>query len=285
MTELGAHQAAVRDAVLEGLALTPSVGTFELGQLKIRLARSLRPRAAGQDGPGVEIHLDSFRLPTALRRSETGPREAFEWNAPRAARSLGLPAVATLWRNPGVGLGSAVEGSVQSAVSDAKSLGLWLAELDSPERAMVVAQARSWAARAWLAVPWSSFERVQFRADAVWFRPLGPGTPMVMRARRDATVRTRGPRGVEHVLVTLGPPDPSVARFNALVVGLVSGRAPLRTVVVDPSSGSIEVADVGADLLHRAVEEAVRAISWISGLETGRSSGRSGANTDDLGWD
>lgn len=261
--EMSAHQAAVLDAVLGGLPDEPAVSAQELTQLRVRLNGALRSLVEARPDVG-EMHLDRYSLPAALRGPPRTERDDFEWNAPFAARSLGLPAVARLSKGRLRGLGAAVADSMDEVLSGTGRLGVWLAGLDSTERAVVAAQARSWAARAWIAVPWSSFDRVQFCVGSIWYRPLGPRTPVVLRARPEAMVRVRGTRALEGVLVTLGRPDPLVAGFHALVVALDRRRAPLRTVVVEASSGRIDASDLDLGLLERAVEDVVEAVGQMT---------------------
>ena len=149
------------------------------------------------------------------------------------------------------------------AIDEARSVGEWLGGLDGVGHAAVVAAAVTWCARALVAVPWSSFPSLRFGIDAVWHRPLGSGSLVVMRGRPDATVLIRRHPVTEQVLVVLGAFDEAIGRLDALTVACKLGRTPLRVVFVQASSGQVDRLDVDVDLLDAAIDDAERAVAAL----------------------
>lgn len=268
--ELPGHLAAVRDAVLEGLPDEPLLSHASLGRIRGELKRRMQPHATGL-GEGVEIHVHRHVLPAALVCPASATEDEFEWMAPLAARSLGLPAVASMYRGPDVDVGGAVDASIAEALEEQKSIGVWLAELDGTERAVTAAAASTWAARAWVAVPWAAFANVRFGLDSVWQRPLGFGSAIVLRGRPDASVLVRRRKATERVLLDLGRFDPVVARLDALTVALKVGRAPLRVVTVHPASGAVDAIDVDVAVLDQAVDDIEAAVGALAPAARGEA--------------
>ncbi len=267
-SELPAHLDAVREAVLGDLPAEPAVSSREVAELRTVLTRRLSSIEAVSCS-ALEFHIDRYVLPAALRCPASSERDPFEWTAPFAARSLGLPAVSWMVRSARPDVVEAIEVAVAEATSEGKSLGLWLSTLDPPARAAVVAAAMSWASRAWLSVPWREIGRMRFNFGPIWHRPLGFDTNVILRGRPDALVLVRGARAQERILVTVGWPDRVVTRLDALVVCLDGRRAPLRVVTVHPASGRIERVDVDHALLAQAVDDVVDAISGLAPIADG----------------
>ncbi|MHB8465983.1 MAG: hypothetical protein ACYDH6_09255 [Acidimicrobiales bacterium] len=266
-TELAAHSTAVRDAVLEGLPDEPLVSHASLGRIRGELKKRVEPFAAA---PG-EIYVDRHVLAKALICPASAARDTFEWSAPLAARSLGLPALSSLYRSLGQDVLEAVGGSVAEAIGDGLRLGEWLASLDATGLAATVASAASWAARAWVAVPWPEFDNVLFGIKGVWHRPAGFDTPVVLQGRPDANVMVRRRRATDRVLVDVARFDEGVARLDALIAALSAGRAPLRIVFVHPASGTVTARDVDVAMLDRAVEDIASVVSALAPTARGEA--------------
>lgn len=260
--ELTSQHAAVRAAVLDGLPDEPLVSHASLGRIRGELRKRVEPFATGL-AEGVEVHVDRYSLRAALVCPASAERGEFEWTAPTAARSVALPAVSSLARGGDHDPLEAVNRSIAEAIDEQRSVGQWLGELDGIGRATTVAAAVTWCARAMVAVPWQSFDNLRFGFDAVWHRPLGFGSAIVMRGRPDASVLLRRGRMTETVLLDLGAADPVVAGLDALMASLKVGRAPLRIVFVRAASGRVDAIDVDVDLLDAAVDHLVSAVESL----------------------
>ncbi len=260
--ELPTRLAAVHDAIVGALPEQPHVSKPELTEIRSELSERLRPLVGGLASDS--IHLDRYTLPAALECPASSEREPFDWNAPFAARSLGLPALSMMVRSGDADPSRSVQRAIAEAIEEHKSLGDWLAALDDPGMAATVSAALSWASRAWIAVPWGTLGKMRFGFGPIWIRPLGFDTPVVLRGRPDATVLVRGSRAEERVLVTAGWPDPVVIRLDALVVALDTRRAPLRTVTVNPASGRVLAIDVDGPILRAAVNDIVTATAALA---------------------
>lgn len=258
-SDLPAHQAAVARAVFEDLADEPRVSGTRVQELSGELQGRLAPLAArpGQMALGA-VRIDRHVLARALACPASAMWPPFAWNAQVAARRLGLCALrAAVTGNASVP--DCVRRAVCGEIEQPTNLGAWLAELDAPRMAGVVTVASSWAARAKVSVPWSTFAHWSLRADALRLWPLGVAGPIRIEGRTDATVRVRGSAMSERVVVNFGRPDPIAQRLDALTASLVVKRAPLRCVTVEPASGHIARLDVDEALLAKAIDDVVRA--------------------------
>jgi hypothetical protein len=267
--QLPEHLTAVRDALLVDLPDEPLVSRADLVALRDDLKQRVAPLATGL-GDGVEIHVDRYALPAALSCPASAQRGEFEWSAPLAARTLGLPAVATMCHGGDADVAAAVAGSLAEAIDQQRSIGAWLSTLDPAGRAAVSMAAATWCARAWVAVPWTHLGTVRFGFDAVWHRPLGFGSAVVVRGRPDARVMLRQGRTTERVLLNLAMFDPAVVGLDALMEAFDTRRAPLRAVVVHAPSGRVDAVDVDVDLLRRAVDDVVAAVEAMVPAASGQ---------------
>lgn len=262
-SELPVHLGAVREAILGGLPDEPMVSSRQLAGLRHELKERLSA-IAGIQSSGEELHVDRYVLPSALRCPASSERDSFEWTAPFAARSLGLPTLSRMARCAHPDVMEALEATIAEAIAEEKSLGLWLSGLDAPARAATVAVASSWASRAWVAVPWREIGKVRFHSGPIWHRPLGFGSSVILRGRPDGLVLVRSSWAQGRVVLTIGWPDSVVTRLDSLVVSLDSRPVPLRAVTVHPGSGTIDAVDVNHALLKQAVDDVVAAIEGLS---------------------
>jgi hypothetical protein len=156
-----------------------------------------------------------------------------------------------------------VRASIDEAIVSGYNLGQWLASLGQPELAATLASASTWCSRAWVSVPWRELGSIRFHYAPIWHRPLGYGTSIVLKARPDASILIRGTRAQERVVLSVGWPDPVVARLDALVLALDTGRVPLRMVTVYPPSGKTDVLAVNQDVLFDGANEVVRPVEAL----------------------
>lgn len=258
-------QARVLAALYDGI---DALSVVEASQ--IRVLRRCLSDAAGRLSAQVasgQLFISRTTLPGALACPGSVTDDAFAWNARTAARSLGLPALWQMVRDHRMDPRAAVERAMVEVVSEVpgRSLGQWLVSLSPAQRAAVSAQACSWAARAWTAVPWAALGRIRPLFASLYWNP-GRDGPLTLVARPDIQVLLRRGSKTDVVLLSLGLPSAPAARLDTLVTAFRLGRAPLRSVRVDPASGSVEVADVTAASLEQAVNEILQAAEGLAAV-------------------
>jgi hypothetical protein len=252
-SEPAVHQEAVRAAVCDALGSGPVSGASVVA-LRTRLVDGL---SQVPGSPGVIV--DGFRLSRVAQCPASYVPEPFYWSAPRAARSLGLRALRAMTTATRLGVQDAVGVAVDDAIGEDCSVGRWLAAQDAPSRGATVAAVVSWAARAWVAVPWHQVGTVNLSTGAIIATPLGRSGWIALRGSPDAVIQPKGGRRDDpcQVLLRLGGPSPVALGLDALVFALLRGVAPLRVVTIQPSSGLVAALDVTRELLQDTVDRVV----------------------------
>jgi hypothetical protein len=258
-TELAPQHRAVYQAVMAELPAAPRVGAQTVTEIRA----SLRDRVASatEDLGRGAVRLDRHVLVAALACPASSARPPFEWSAQLACRRLGIGALSASVRGSRADLVALVDQVLADEMEQSTSLGDWVASLGVPQRVAVAASAVGWAARARLAVPWSSWEHISFRGDSVRWRHA---PSIQLDGRADATLCLGASGSRERVIINLGFPDAAVQRFDVLCATLAVGRAPLRCVSVHPGSGRIAVLDVDEVVLVRAVDDVARAVRELA---------------------
>lgn len=267
--------AAVTD---ELLAPAPGLSADDVGALRLRLTVALAPLAAELPS-GERLMLDGFRYGTALRRPELCGRgdEPFAPSPRTCRRAIGLAAVERCLRRRSPGPAHAVAGVLGEGVDDAgrsESTGAppapwwarWYAGLGAGARAMVAAEATTWATELWTALQWDRLPHpvVLGGRDDWWDLP---GRRLTLRGRVELRVPVDGRAAL--LMVRGGAPDAgsrAELAFCALVAALSApaGRLPGRVLGLWPAAGALRVLPVSARSLEVAGEEVVGAVgTWV----------------------
>jgi hypothetical protein len=183
----------------------------------------------------------------ALERQDEVDESPFEWSARTARRALGLAAVRTLvageTRSPVEAVRQRLAESVRwvrDGSAAASPLDRWVAVLGPAGRAVVAADAVTWATRLWCALDWTALGALGapplVGRDRWWDSPHSA----LLALRSRAEVRT----GVGQLVVLTGPRRASVRSELALVTLVDALRAhgsvaPARVVGWWPDSGRL----------------------------------------------
>jgi hypothetical protein len=272
------------------------VGEGERARVRDRLISGMAPVADRLDaGTQVEITLALLRRarshPEGLARAE----EPFAWKPAFVRRSLGLAMVnaclAGRFRTPAEAAGPVAT----EAVSEWRQTGWrtfhwepWLAGLPAGARAVVLADAVTWATALWSSFEWSAFPgapRVG-GADEQWICPTVHSVRLKGRAELRVPLRPApfpSPPGPEPALPpvalvslaggTPGPAWPDELAFLALVAGLrsPSRSVPARVVGVWPDAGTHRTVEIDGPMLNRAADRAIATVSALA--DAGRPAG------------
>ena len=271
------------DAVTEELlgdvaALSP--GT--LAEVRELLGSALAPLAA-EIPAGERLVLDAFAFATARRHPErcAQPDRGFTPSPATCRRAVGLAAVERCLRRRAQGPLQAVAQVLEAGEEDAALARRgelprapwwagWYAELGAGARAVVAAEAVTWATQLWTALAWDQLPGpVTVGGHDDWWDV--PGTrALTLRGRADVRARL-GPRAAL-VVVGSGTPDAGHRAelvFPALVASLSgSSRAvPGRVLGLWPACGLVRVVPVDAAALLQCAEDVVAAVgTWVDGL-------------------
>jgi hypothetical protein len=253
------------------------------------------------DAPSVEVTLSSLRRTRTDPGSIGAPDEEFAWKPVFVRRSLGLAAVRACvegrFRAPSAAVGPLAD----EAVDQWRRTGWrsfhwepWFAGLGGGARAVVLAEAVTWASALWVAFDWEDAgPRARFGgADDLWTCP-GNGR---IRLKGRCEIRldhgghtglTDSPRrgGEELVSVSSGLPGDAVDEelaFLALVAALCAPDrpVPLRVRGLWPDAGERHVVDVDLDLLRRAAERVVACVAETVDARTPRRQEPAGRDVD-----
>jgi len=270
-------------AALTELLLEPArvrLETAELSGLRIRLLGEL-PRLAEKLPPGERLQLGTYELLLARRHPEGCGlvRGGFVPSPVRARRAIGLLAVERCVRGrvsaPQTAVAEVLASGIEELADDALRVGggrprwwaRWYASLGPGGRAIVQAEAATWATQLWTALEWHRFERppVVGGRDDYWDCP----------GRRRLLVRSRAEvRALAHgrsvlLVVGSGCPGPgwrAELANRALVLAMARGErsVPARVVGLWPASGTVRTCEVGIDALSEAADELVSAAAvWV----------------------
>jgi len=264
----------------------------QLTGLRARLEEALASLVSRTTGTAA-IRVDAYALRSAAPGLRSGPGAIpFRWSPLRARRSIGIVAVRDCVegraRTPAEGVAATVADLVAAARrgdAPAGSLAGWLVRLSGSGRAVVRAEAVTWATRLFGALEW---ERAGGRAavgrrDQWWDCPLVHGVglrgradvrilaPTAQRDTPDGDGCGNGRRGGDGAVALFtmvggrpGPTSPVELGLAALVSVLArpGDGGPARVVGWWPDCGRALVVPVDLTMLERtaaAVEAAVRA--------------------------
>ena len=243
-------------------------------ELSRRLSQRLRRRGddrARDCGRTACVRIGAYELSAEAGAARRGPPARFRWTARGARRPVGLAAVRLLVEGRA---GSPVE-AVRSVVADPVAAGCvggagrgsctdWIGTLPRPARALVEAEASTWATRLWTALEWDRLAPAPVVGEPDrWWDVAGP-TRIALRGRSDVRVVT-GDGGSCLLSVRPGAPGPS-ARVELGLAALVEAlggspaRAPAAVAGWWPDCGRAWVLAADGRLLAdtaRAVVEAV----------------------------
>lgn len=269
--------AALTDALLAPVG--PTLAGPDLDRLRRRVAGALAPDDVG--GRGDRFELDAYRLDTALHDpSRCGAPEPFTPSAVRCRRSIGLDAVRLCLRDdrppPAAAVAEVLEAAVRAVeLPDAGGgtipwWATWYAASAPGTRAVVQAEAVTWATALWTALDWERFVRVDVGGTRLRWVVPGTAGGVVLRAR--AEVRTWVADAPVLLLSCSGEPSgdwrPSLG-FPALVAALAHDQraVPRRVVGWWPAAGQVRIAEVDLGLLEVSAEAVGSALAvWSASL-------------------
>ena len=273
----------------ELLGPSPVLTGEDLDAVRRHLVSLLAPLAA-ELPEGERLVLDAYRLGTALRRPERclAPEGAFVPSPRTCRRAVGVAALARCLRRRVGGPAEAVAAVLEEAVEDAGGLadpgqapgpwwGRWYAGLGPGARAVVAAEATTWATQLWTALEWDRLPApvVAGGRQDHW---AVPGSPVLaLRSRADLRVRVDG----RAVLVVVGAGAPDAASraellFAALVPALAGSvaAAPGRVVGLWPAAGTVRAVPVDRRALDSATELVATAVAtWVDAVLERRPAG------------
>lgn len=269
---------------------TVSVPAEDLGLLRARLARELPP-IVGELPPGERLQLDAYRFALACERPEScaAADTAFVVTPATCRRAVGLSAVERCVRGRSAAPASAVREVLAAAVEDVEHAtdasvqgpwvgapwwARWYAGLSAGARAVVEAEAVTWATQLWTALAWERLARppVIGGRDDFW---QCPGTTrLTLRARADVRVWE-----AEHpALLVMGSGVPAAdwrlaLGYRALVVALARGERalPVRVVGLWPASGQTRILGIDRGVLTEIAAAVVGAVATWVDVRLGRS--------------
>jgi hypothetical protein len=264
-------------------------------RLRDDLSARIAPLVEGL-APGEQIVVTLPTLRQALVRPDSlvEPDEPFEWKPVFVRRSLGLEAVSACatgrFRAPADAVGPVAD----EAVADWERTGWrrfywepWLAGLAPGSRAIVLAEAVSWATSLWSSLDWKALSPPPHfgGTDDQWTCPAA----RIVRLKGRCEVRvplaqewTGNGRGTSvaspTALVSLsgGCPGPTWAAelaYLAMVAGLRSTARPVpaRVVGLWPDAGAYRVAEVSEQLLAAAADRTVSTVGAMAGAARTRA--------------
>jgi len=239
-----------------------------------------RLRLSARVPSGTEVTVDAHRVRSAAGcpAAALGGDRPFGWSPATAARHLGLRAVALHLCGDADRAPRTIDQAVRTVMADLVATGAertpgpWLAQLDTPGRAVAQAQAQRWAEQAvtWLPLRLVAPNSLRFLSDDWWPGGIRGGRTLVIHGRRDVTLDVGG-RRVAVVVAGgaasgLGTADADA--FGALAASLCDGRGRLvRMVRVHPASGEVVATDVNVDLLVRGVAVALATASALAAVD------------------
>jgi hypothetical protein len=220
------------------------------------------------------LRIDAYQLQLAMSAPEklSGLQRSFRPSPASTRRTIGLAAVSCCMRNPALAPAQAVEEVLATAAlgTGDPNGGAWWEEwfcrLPDSAKAVVRAEAITWATQLYSALEWRRFEpQALLGCDYRWDCARSPR--VTLHAKVDVRVQTEG-RPVLLVAPT-GVPGPywsAALSLSALVAGLVRGAAavPTRVVGIWPASGQVRILPVESGTLDRASRLVVEAAWAVS---------------------
>jgi len=257
---------------------TEDVAPGALAQLRDDLARDLE--ALGAELPdGERLQMDAFKVRMAHRHPDRcmSIDDAFVPSSRSSRRAVGVAAVNRCVRgrspNPAVAVAEVLaEGLEDAAVAPGSGAvrapwwAQWYAELPRGGRAVVCAEAVTWATQLLTAVDWQQVPRPVIGGRDDWW-PQGRGARVVLKGRADVRCLV----GRRPVLLVVGTGRCQADwRVELGYPGLVAalGRdasvAPCRVVGVWPQSGQVRVLPVDFAALRATATAVVAGVgTWV----------------------
>lgn len=279
----GLSTALPRSASLTDALLAPCghpLAADAVRALRDDLARTLCAVVAELPA-GERLRIDAFTARVARHHPErcSAGADPFVPSPATCRRAIGVAAVARCVRGLSCAPASGVFDVLAAAAEDV-AVGMeggarppwwspWYAQLPAGGRAVVSAEAVTWATHLYTALDWGRFERrpVVGAGDDWWDCP--GSRQLTLKGRADVRVLV----GASPAYVVVGngscPPDwQAELGLPALVGALARGgaSAPCRVVGVWPTSGQVRLLDVDADVLEAAATSVISAVgTWVDG--------------------
>jgi len=269
-------------ALTEVLVATPTLGLDSAADLYRHLSSVLTAAGSGLT-PGADVRVDGYFFRTALTTPERlSHPDPFAWSPRTARRLLGLAAVRACVSGAERTPADAVDHVVSAAVDDARrgsqrpgSLAGWLLDLPGGGRAVVRAEAVTWATHLLASLEWRSLGCTPIvGSDQWWDGP--PGCRVALRGRSEVRVSTLGvgpppggtnpPTTPPALFAMLGGRPSPVASLELGLAALASFMArpkepaPARVVGWWPQCGRAMVLAVDEATLRNTADAVVGAI-------------------------
>jgi hypothetical protein len=252
-----------------------------------RLMAGIAP-VADRLGAGTQVELTLALLRRARSHPDAlgEPEPPFTWRPAFVRRSLGLAMVNSCLAGRFRTVAEAADPVAAEAVSEWRQTGWrtfhwepWLAGLPAGARAVVLAEAVTWATALWSSFEWSAFPgapRVG-GADDQWICPAL--RPVRLKSRAELRVPLRAypslpspaPAVPPVALVSMAGGTPADGwsdelAFLALVAGLRSPSRPVpaRVVGVWPDAGAHRAVEIDGTALGRAADRVITTVSTLA---------------------
>jgi hypothetical protein len=275
----GMALALPRAGALTDALMAPVTGTVPAGglqELREQLAGDLGA-LAGELPEGDRLRLDSFRFAMAEEDPERlSVEEPFVPSPATCKRTVGQSAVARCLRRRSPAPATAVAEVLAAGVEDAEGgpdptarppwWAGWYRSLPAGGRAMVEAEAVTWATQLWTALEWERLVQPMVGgADDWWDCPA----TRALTLKGQADVRARVGERPALLVVGAGVPPVDWRRslgFPALVSALARGERsiPARVVGWWPASGQVRILPVDSEALADTATAVVCAVAtWV----------------------
>lgn len=273
----------------ELLAPCPALSGEDLEAVRRRVGDMLVPLAA-ELPEGERLVVDAYRLGLALRQPERCLVDsgAFVPSPVTCRRAVGTAALARCLRRRAAGPADAVARVLEEALEELDGLAdagqapgpwwaRWYAGLGAGGRAVVAAEAVTWATQLWTALDWARLPApvVAGGRQDLWSVPATRA--LALRSRADVRLRVDGRAAL--LVVGTGAPDAASRTellFAALVPALVGSLAavPGRVVGLWPAAGAVRVVPVDRRALDGAAEQVAAAVAtWVDAVLECRPAG------------
>jgi hypothetical protein len=265
------------------------VSDDERAMVRDRLISGIAPVADRlAAGTQVQITLALLRRARSDPEALAHPEEPFAWKPAFVRRSLGLAMVNACLDGRYRTLAEAAGPVAAEAVSEWRQTGWrtfhwepWMAGLPAGARAVVLADAVTWATALWTSFDWSAFPgrpRVG-GVDDQWICPAVRSVRLKSRAElrvplgrplvRSSSGSDPAPSPVALVSMAGGTPHetwPDELAFLALVAGLRSPTRPVPARVVGawPDAGTYRTVEIDLAALTRAADRVITTVSALA---------------------